>query len=82
MKTSIGVREILKSRGSTQSWAIKEMNRIDPDIKMNRSKLSAIICGSRKMTGDELLAFCKATRTNPDYFYCDIEESQCESERM
>lgn len=75
MRTSTGVREILKSRGTTQSWAVEQMNRIDPSIKMNRTKLSAIICGSRKMTGNELLAFCRATQTSPDYF-CRVESEQ------
>lgn len=62
------VRDIIDSRGLRQTWVISRMNEINPSLGMNRNKLSAIVCGSRKMTGDELLAFCMATETNPDYF--------------
>lgn len=62
------VRNIIDSRGLRQTWVINRMNEVNPSLGMNRNKLSAIVCGTRKMTGDELLAFCMATETNPDYF--------------
>lgn len=67
-KILTGIRAILDARGYTQAWVINRMNDIDPSLEMNRSKLSAVVCGSRKITGDELLAFCMATETSPDYF--------------
>lgn len=44
------------------------MNSINPSLDMDRSKFSAIITGNRKMTGDELLAFCMALEISPDVF--------------
>lgn len=68
MNISNTIKKILKDQGRSQAWTISRMNEADPVIKMDRSKFSAIVCGSRKMTGDELIAFCKATGTNPDKF--------------
>lgn len=68
MNTSVGVRSLLKNKGLRQVWIVNQMNRIAPELNMNRAKFSAIVCGSRKMTGDELIAFCMATGTSPDYF--------------
>ena len=62
------VKRLLKEEGRTQTWVAQEMNRIDPSIDMTNVKLSAIATGQRKMTGDEMLAFCKAMRRNPDEF--------------
>ena len=62
------IRKVLSDSGHTQAWVISKMNAVDPNLEMNRTKFSAIVCGSRKMTGDELLAFCRATQTNPDVF--------------
>lgn len=76
MRIASGIREILDARGCTQAWVINRMNDIDSSLEMNRSKFSAIVCGSRKMTGDELLAFCMATETNPDYFCCAGQEKR------
>ena len=63
MKTAIGVRSIIKNRGLRQVWVVEQMNKLDPYLNMNPVKFSAIVCGSRKMTGDELIAFCRATDT-------------------
>ena len=68
MKTSDGVRSLVKNKGLRQVWVVEQMNRIAPDLNMSKAKFSAIVCGDRKMTGDELIAFCIATDTNPDYF--------------
>lgn len=68
MSISDTINQVLKKEGRTQRWVIAEMNKIDPTLKMDRVKFSAIVCEKRKMTGDELLAFCKAMRINPDIF--------------
>lgn len=69
MRTSDGVRKLIKDRGLRQTWIVDQMNRIAPELSMSKAKFSAIVCGRRKMTGDELMVFCLATGTNPDYFY-------------
>lgn len=68
MNVEPAVKQIIENRGLRQVWVIKQMNLANPALGMNRSKLSAIVCGNRRMTGDELLAFCMATDTDPDYF--------------
>ena len=65
------LKETIKNKGVQQKWVINEMNNIDRSINLDRSKFSAIICGKRKMTGDELLAFCKAMEISPDIFMKD-----------
>lgn len=65
------IRKVLDEEGRTQVWAVKEMNKIDPQLKIDRVKFSAIVCGIRRMTGDELLAFCKAFKISPDVFLED-----------
>lgn len=62
------IKKVINQKGTTQSWVIKRMNSINPDLHMNRSKFSAIVRGNRKMTGDELIAFCKAAEIDPDIF--------------
>ena len=62
------VRRLIVEQGRTQVWVIQKMNHYDPKINMDRSKFSAIITGRRKMSGDELLAFCKALEITPDEF--------------
>ena len=61
-------KKILKEQGRTQRWVAERMNDINPTLEMDRSKFSAIITGNRKMTGDELLAFCMASEISPDVF--------------
>lgn len=68
MNVEPAVRGIIENRGLRQVWIVDQMNRIDPNLGMSKAKLSSIVCGGRKMTGDELIAFCLATNTNPDYF--------------
>ena len=62
------IRHVLKEEGRTQAWVIEEMNKILPEINMDRGKFSATVCGIRKMTADELLVFCKAVKRSPDIF--------------
>lgn len=70
MENTIGAtaRQIIRQRGVTQKWVAERMNGINPAVSMDRSKISATLAGERKMTGDELLAFCKALEINPDVF--------------
>lgn len=68
MNVEPAVRGIIKNRGLRQIWVVEQMNQVDPNLGMSKAKFSAIVCGGRKMTGDELIAFCMATNTNPDYF--------------
>lgn len=45
-----------------------------PERNMSKAKFGAIACGARRMTGDELIAFCRATETNPNYFFDVVTE--------
>ena len=49
------------------------------DLKMSQSKISLTLSGKRKMTGDELFAFCEYFGVDPNYFFGDIgwEEDKC-----
>ena len=42
---------------------------------MDKNKISGIVAGSRKMTGDELLAFCMALEVSPDIFTEEDKEA-------
>lgn len=63
------IRGAIEKRGCTQAWVVKRMNNINPALNMSATKFSAIVCGSRRMSGDELLAFFKAVEMNPDYLF-------------
>lgn len=65
---NVTVRRILSEQGRTQLWVLQKMNSIDPSLNLDSSKFSALVQGNRKMTGDELLAFCKALEISPDEF--------------
>lgn len=67
-------KRLLQKEGRTQAWVIKRMNIFCPEISMDRSKLSAILIGKRKMSGDELIAFCKALEISPDEFTAAEQE--------
>lgn len=62
------VKRILEEQGRTQTWVVQKMNSQLPDIDMDKTKFSAIITGKRKMSGDELLVFCKALEITPNEF--------------
>lgn len=68
MSISDTAKRILQSQGRTQKWAAEKMNEISPELEMDKNKISAIITGNRKMTGDELLVFCMALEVSPDVF--------------
>lgn len=68
MNTSAKVRSLIARNGIRQNRVVNQMNRIAPKLNMTRAKFSAIVCGGRKMTGDERIVFCMAIKTNPDYF--------------
>ena len=76
MKICEVIKKVLRSEGRTQTWIVKEMNKISPNLNMDRTKFSAIVCGTRRMTADELLIFCKATSQNPDIFLADEADKQ------
>ena len=61
-------KRILEEQGRTQTWVVRKMNEVNPDIKMDINKLSSTLLEKRKMSGDELLAFCMALEVNPDEF--------------
>lgn len=62
------IKRILGEQGRTQAWVIQRMNSQFPDVDMDKTKFSAIVTGKRKMSGDELLVFCKALEITPDEF--------------
>lgn len=62
------VRRIISEQGRTQTWVARKMNEMNPTIGMDTSKFNAIVTGKRKMSSDELLAFCMATEITPDEF--------------
>lgn len=68
MNVEPAVRSIIKDRGLRQVWVVEQMNHVFPNLNMSKAKFSAIVCGERAMKGNELIAFCVATGTNPDYF--------------
>lgn len=75
MNVEPAVRDLIKCRGLRQGWIVEQMNRINQSLGMTKTKFSAIVCGNRRMTGDELIAFCMATGTKPDYF-CETDKAQ------
>lgn len=68
MKTNETVKRLIEEEGRSQTWVAREMNRVNPEINMTNVKLSAIVTGRRVMSSDEMLAFCRAMKTNPDVF--------------
>ena len=71
MKTNETVKKLIEQEGRSQTWVAREMNRVNPEIKMTNVKLSAIVTGRRIMSGDEMLAFCRAMKTSPDIFLAE-----------
>lgn len=70
------VRRIVNEQGRTQTWISKRMNEINPKIEMDLVKFNSIIAGRRKMSGDELLAFCMAMEVTPDEFLLGAPEGR------
>ncbi len=69
-------KRVLDEQGRTQVWVINQMNSIHPALEMDRNKLSSILTGKRKMTGDELIGFCKALQISPDEFIREKPEKE------
>ena len=61
-------KNIIAEQGRTQTWVISKMNEINPSLNLNSAKFSAMMSDSRKMSGDEFLAFCRAVKVNPNVF--------------
>lgn len=62
------IGRLLSEQGRTQTWVVQKMNSVSPELEMDKTKFSAIVTGKRKMSGDELLVFCKALVITPDEF--------------
>lgn len=75
MNVEPAVRTVIRDKGLRQIWVVEQMNLVNPALNMSNAKLSSIVCGGRKMSGDELIAFCVATNTSPDYFYNTAQDS-------
>lgn len=75
MNVEPAIRNIIKNRGLRQAWVVDQMNLVNPNLNMSKAKLSSIVCGGRQMTADELVAFCVATETNPNYFQDAAQDS-------
>lgn len=68
MRINEKMKKIISEEGRTQKWVLKEMNRIEPTINLTDATFSAAINGNRKVTGDELIAFCRVMGKNPEVF--------------
>lgn len=68
MSVADTMKYIMKEGGHTHAWTIDRMNAINNNIHMTQSKFSATINNKRRLLGDELIAFCQATKINPDVF--------------
>ena len=68
MKINEKMRQIIKDEGRTQRWTIQEMNKNNPKLNLNDAKFSAAMLGKRQVTGEELIAFCKAIGRSPEEF--------------
>ncbi|MCJ7856864.1 helix-turn-helix transcriptional regulator [Lachnospiraceae bacterium NSJ-143] len=59
--------EICK-RGYSQIYVVNSMNFLDPSLNMTASKLSSILLGKRKLSGNEFIALCKVLNLDIDSF--------------
>lgn len=62
------ISRILTEQGRKQSWVVQKMNEANPNLNLDDTKFSGIITDRRKMSGDELIAFCIALDISPDEF--------------
>ena len=62
------IKNVLAEEGRSQVWIIDRMNEIDGKLKMDRTKCSSIVTDHRRMSAEEMLAFCKALEISPDIF--------------
>lgn len=62
------IKNVLAEEGRSQVWIIDRMNEIDGKLKMDRTKFSSIVTDHRRMSAEEMLAFCKALEISPDIF--------------
>jgi hypothetical protein len=62
------ISRLLTEQGRKQSWVVQKMNEANPVLNMDETKFSAIMTERRKMSGDELVAFCVALCVSPDEF--------------
>ena len=64
------VGSIIYEKGMTQTSVTRNMIKLMPELrgKFNTNKMNAIIKGRRKMTCDELIAFCIVMNVDPAAF--------------
>ena len=64
------VGSIITEKGMTQTSVTKSMIKLMPELEghLTPKKMSAIIKGKRKMTCDELIAFCIVIDIDPSAF--------------
>lgn len=64
------VGSIIYEKGMTQTSVTRNMIKLMPELrgKFNTNKMNAIIKGRRKMTCDELIAFCVVMNVDPAAF--------------
>lgn len=67
------IKKQIKNKGLRQKWVAQQMNLVHPCINMSPAKFSATLNNKRKMTADELIAYCKIVEVDPDELlsYCD-----------
>lgn len=66
--TNETAKRIIMEQGRKQAWVLNKMNEFNPNLNLDSAKFSAMINGQRKMTGDELIAFCNVLEVSPDEF--------------
>lgn len=64
------VGSIIDEKGMTQTAVTRNMIKLMPELRgrFTTKKMSAIIKGRRKMTCDELIAFCIVMNVDPSAF--------------
>lgn len=66
--TNETAKRIITEQGRKQTWVLNKMNEFNPSLNLDSAKFSAMMNGQRKMTGDELIAFCNVLEVTPDEF--------------
>lgn len=64
-------KSVLERTGRNSAWVARRMDELNPTLQMTPGKLNQALLGKRKLTADELIAFCMATDTQPNSFIAD-----------
>lgn len=66
------IYEVLKQeidkKGVTQTWIVNQMNSLDISLNMTCAKMSAVLAGKRKLTGEEFIAICRVLELDTEIF--------------